>query len=232
MYTAAHPRRRPPLRRRRHAHPHARTPTPTNAPARARTHSLLGHTQPSHRNDFVAHATPYAPLPLPSVLSAPQHAHSALFPYAGPPRRSLPPPRGQAAAVNHSLYNTWEFHPSIEGPDDSLGIAGTPPSGQPQTSWLGSDAACCPGMPGRDLGAIRASPARASCHFSGPVVLVSTIHDRAATFDRGPRAARARERWLGGQIPRVKWFYERERAGFSRVDRAGWLWPPRMASPN
>ena len=59
-------------------------------------------------------------------------------------------------------------------------------------------------------------------------MLVSIIHDRTATSDRGPRAAWARERWLGGRIPRFKWFYERGRTGFSRVDRAGWLWPPRM----
>ena len=70
--------------------------------------------------------------------------------------------------------------------------ARTIPSGQPQTSWLGSDAACRPGLPGRDLDAIASVGLlllMLLTTFPGPwpLVLVSTIHDRAATSDRGPR---------------------------------------------
>jgi len=96
--TAAHPRRRPLLRRRRHARPRTPPPTPTHPLAHASTADW--YTGSSRKNDVAAHAAPHAPLPLPSVLSAPQHAHGAFFLMHSLTRRSHHPrwPRSTRAA--------------------------------------------------------------------------------------------------------------------------------------
>ena len=135
-----HPRCRPLLRRHRGARPCAPPPAPTRPLAHAptadwyidhHTSTMILHTrrrqrQPrlllhaptaarytgsSCKNGIVAHIAPHAPLPLPSVRSAPQHANSAFaFPCALPHTPLLPP--AVASQHAHSAFFSSEFPPS------------------------------------------------------------------------------------------------------------------------
>ena len=79
-------------------------------------------------------------------------------------------------------------------PDNS----GTLPLGQRRAYWLESDAACWLKWPRWVPGAAPASLVRFNRWCNRELVFLSTVPQREPTSARGPRAARARERRLGG----------------------------------